>query len=712
MVLSILIATVTAPGLLGTQEAIRQSQAKEKREEHRARRCNLIATCVKSSMRSREINGRPIVLKDGKVSRFIFSMLGAPNLYQLYIDTGTSDGGAFGHQYAGYYLPYPDEKYEGLVTTITDEAPIMNWVYIDKETYEVKYGVRLNAQPNLTGPFDCTRQDRRLTFDGWEGWCAVEEFPTIWSLYFDKDDDGLRSKVTAGTRVLEIELSRKEKRWKKESDARQEDQTTQRAVDAKEDAPVDKPVINQPQPANPLEKSEQEPLATSLPNGQPKPLREPMMMRMRPLFTQPNPQINPDLNPFLNPQPSSPVTPVSEQQTPLSEHALTEIDLSAIRSNGMLQPSPFVDREQPQSEPEQPQMKPSFRHSNGNIQPPPLSTKGDASFESQSAQINSPFTQSNGRPHPAAVNEDNSPPKPEMVQTKPLFTPSNSPPQPPRRTSSPKSSPTSESGSSPSKNKTSSTLARTRLLEAMSANPPPKALKEDKVPPLRPSTANTISSTSDPRASSDAPSAYSLSFKKPAPSGPTSDSPTKPQSQPTDPAIFGGITRDPPPRSVQRTTQNPISESPTRTNGRPSAGPTRSSPFPPAPSSPERRRPISPDKRRPVTPKRSATTSTRSRGASTSSQTSESARALPKVLSRTNTAPTAPGRVSMAAAMTTGEKGAMHSSPALSSERPGYQKTTSVLYKEIDDILKPGRGATGQPPPSRGSQVGFVLNAF
>jgi len=67
MVLSILVAIIAAPALLASQESIRQSQGKEKREEHRARRCNLIATCVKSSMRSRELNGRPIVLRDGKV---------------------------------------------------------------------------------------------------------------------------------------------------------------------------------------------------------------------------------------------------------------------------------------------------------------------------------------------------------------------------------------------------------------------------------------------------------------------------------------------------------------------------------------------------------------------------------------------------------------------------------------------------------------------
>lgn len=264
MVLSMLVAIIAAPGLLGSQEAIRQSQSKEKREEHRARRCNLIATCVKSSIRSREINGRPVVLRNGK----------------LWIDTGTDDGEPLGHPYAGYYLPYPDSSYEGLVTTITDAAPIMNWVYIDKETHEAKYGVRVDAQPNLTGPFDCTRQDRRMTFEGWEGWCAVEEAAGLWALYFDVSDDGLRSKVAPGTRVLEIELSRKEKRFQKEAGARQQDQTTKRAVDAQEDAPVDQPlapealvskpgVVDEPQQAKEeTEQAQQE-------SPKPKPFRIP-----------------------------------------------------------------------------------------------------------------------------------------------------------------------------------------------------------------------------------------------------------------------------------------------------------------------------------------------------------------------------------------------------------------------------------------------------
>ena len=51
-----------------------------------------------------------------------------------------------------------------------------------------------------------------MTCEGWEGFCAVEELPGIWALYYDRDDDGLRSKVAMGTRVLEVELTRREKK--------------------------------------------------------------------------------------------------------------------------------------------------------------------------------------------------------------------------------------------------------------------------------------------------------------------------------------------------------------------------------------------------------------------------------------------------------------------------------------------------------------------
>ncbi|KAI0814578.1 hypothetical protein GGR55DRAFT_632361 [Xylaria sp. FL0064] len=206
MAVPMLLALTICPALLGTQEAIHQSQSKNKREEHRARRCNLVISCVKQSIRSRDINGKLVVLKDNKL------WITTAPLASHDEDSETFDGG---YPFSGYFLPYPDTKYEGLVSTISDDPPMLNWIYVDKDTYEVKYGLRTDAQPHLTGPFDCTRQDRRMTLEGWEGFVAVEEYPGIWALYFDRDDDGLVTKVPMGTRVLEVELTRREKKERK-----------------------------------------------------------------------------------------------------------------------------------------------------------------------------------------------------------------------------------------------------------------------------------------------------------------------------------------------------------------------------------------------------------------------------------------------------------------------------------------------------------------
>lgn len=90
---------------------------------------------------------------------------------------------------------------------------------MDKDTYEVKFGIKVDAHPNITGPFNCTRQDKRLTLEDWEGFVAVKqeegEDAGMWKLYWDKDDDGLRGKLGKGRTILEIELVRWEKRVRK-----------------------------------------------------------------------------------------------------------------------------------------------------------------------------------------------------------------------------------------------------------------------------------------------------------------------------------------------------------------------------------------------------------------------------------------------------------------------------------------------------------------
>ena len=98
-----------------------------------------------------------------------------------------------------------------------DDPPQLNWIYIDQETYEVKYGNRAESEAHLTGPWDCTKVEKRITFDSWEGFMAVQEEKGVWALYFDQDDNGLEGK-TEKKRVLEIELTRKERRKTRDED--------------------------------------------------------------------------------------------------------------------------------------------------------------------------------------------------------------------------------------------------------------------------------------------------------------------------------------------------------------------------------------------------------------------------------------------------------------------------------------------------------------
>ena len=124
-----------------------------------------------------------------------------------------------GHLFAGYFFQYPDKNWgrrgDGYVTTIYDDPPQLNWVYVDKDTYEVKYGLKVDAEPHIVGPWNCTPIDKRLTFDGWEGFTVVEVEENVWQLYFDYDDDGLEKKVPVHRRIMEIELTRKELRMQK-----------------------------------------------------------------------------------------------------------------------------------------------------------------------------------------------------------------------------------------------------------------------------------------------------------------------------------------------------------------------------------------------------------------------------------------------------------------------------------------------------------------
>ncbi|KAF2186403.1 hypothetical protein K469DRAFT_573494 [Zopfia rhizophila CBS 207.26] len=126
------------------------------------------------------------------------------------------------HAFAGFYIQYPDEERcppeRGLVSTISDDPPMLNWIYVDRSTYELRYGNRTASIAHIVGEWDWTEDESRLILEGWEGFVAVDEGDgegtpwgaegLRWALYFDRDDNGLKGR-RKGRDMLEVELGRR-----------------------------------------------------------------------------------------------------------------------------------------------------------------------------------------------------------------------------------------------------------------------------------------------------------------------------------------------------------------------------------------------------------------------------------------------------------------------------------------------------------------------
>jgi hypothetical protein len=110
---------------------------------------------------------------------------------------------------------YPDDDRDpaqrGLVSTISVDPPMLNWLYADTATLELKYGNRTESIAHVVGSWDWTEDEEGVTLDGWEGFAAVDEWKKDgergdglrWALYYDRYDDdfGAGRKVGGRTRL-------------------------------------------------------------------------------------------------------------------------------------------------------------------------------------------------------------------------------------------------------------------------------------------------------------------------------------------------------------------------------------------------------------------------------------------------------------------------------------------------------------------------------
>lgn len=104
-----------------------------------------------------------------------------------------------GYKFNGYYFKYPSEQgYQGLVSTISDDPPMLNWMYADKDTGAMQYGSRKDTVGHIVGPWGWSEDEQFLTIDE-DDWrfIAVEvevaaggQARKCWEVFLSRDRDG------------------------------------------------------------------------------------------------------------------------------------------------------------------------------------------------------------------------------------------------------------------------------------------------------------------------------------------------------------------------------------------------------------------------------------------------------------------------------------------------------------------------------------------
>ncbi|KAF4594726.1 hypothetical protein GQ602_000339 [Ophiocordyceps camponoti-floridani] len=146
MVIGLLVITAI-PTITGVGQAV-SAQKKQNAASKEQAKFNLTALTTLPDGTERE--SPPCVLKNGKL---VVDMTGRTPLT--------------GHKFSGYHFTYPSAEQElGLVSTISDDPPLLNWIYVNGQTRAVEHGGRRETVGHVVGPWGWSRDERLLTVRG------------------------------------------------------------------------------------------------------------------------------------------------------------------------------------------------------------------------------------------------------------------------------------------------------------------------------------------------------------------------------------------------------------------------------------------------------------------------------------------------------------------------------------------------------------------
>ncbi|KAK3687478.1 hypothetical protein B0T22DRAFT_129365 [Podospora appendiculata] len=95
-----------------------------------------------------------------------------------------------GHKFTGYYFTYPSEaQLLGMVSTIADDPPMLNWIFVDKDNHMVRHGGRQETLGgHVIGPWHWSADEKWLTLEGSDAdFVAVQVENKKWAIAWDRD---------------------------------------------------------------------------------------------------------------------------------------------------------------------------------------------------------------------------------------------------------------------------------------------------------------------------------------------------------------------------------------------------------------------------------------------------------------------------------------------------------------------------------------------
>ncbi|KAG7288202.1 hypothetical protein NEMBOFW57_007732 [Staphylotrichum longicolle] len=93
------------------------------------------------------------------------------------------------HKFTGYHFTYPsEEQHLGLVSTIADDPPMLNWIFVDKDTGMVRHGGRQETLGGHTiGPWYWSDDEKWLTLEKDACSFVAVQVGDKWAIAWDKD---------------------------------------------------------------------------------------------------------------------------------------------------------------------------------------------------------------------------------------------------------------------------------------------------------------------------------------------------------------------------------------------------------------------------------------------------------------------------------------------------------------------------------------------